>query len=151
MPVKFGQSIRGARRAAGLTQAQLGMRVGLKGRAISRWDRDDNTPTRRNRKALVTAINAVNQDAGAKLAAAIASDEPPTKTAAAVPAAQPIVPPISGAVLFEHAIFGMADELDLPPRRIRGALVRLLKRLGEQDVSLDMALRQLETWIMRAP
>jgi transcriptional regulator with XRE-family HTH domain len=147
---KFGQSIREARRAAGLTQHQLGMRLGLKGRAISRWERADNTPTKRNLKALVTAINAVDQSAASKLASAMGSD--PRATALAIPAAEaPIPAPIGEPATFELAIFSMADELDLPPRRIRGALARLLKRLRTTHLSLEDTQHQLDAWIAKAP
>src|SRR5688572_19513210 len=65
------QAIRAARKAAGLTQDELGRRIGLNGRAIYRWERGDFAPTRRNRSALVTAITPFNTEAGKQLRAAL--------------------------------------------------------------------------------
>jgi transcriptional regulator with XRE-family HTH domain len=150
MPSVLAQAIRDARLAAGLTQEQLGRRLGLKGRAIYRWERDENGPTKRNRAALIAAINAVNRQAAAKLAVAIEGEGGDGAVATAAPAPQPAAPAISAPVALELALLGMADELDLPPRRVRGSLVRLLKRLGEANLSLETTRRQLEAWITGA-
>jgi hypothetical protein len=89
---------------------------------------------------LVTALRAVNQDVAAKLAAEMAPQAPkPTQVAAP--------PPLSGAVVLELAIAAMADELDLPPRRIRGAIVRLLKRLNATSFTLESLQQQIEARI----
>lgn len=140
---KLAQSIRTARIAAGLTQKQLGMRLGLKGRAVYRWERDDSAPTKRNQRALVTAIRAVNMQAASALAAAITTGgAPPPPAPVAAPPAAP-----TGPVALELAIFHAADELDLPPRRIRGALARLLKRMRAAGFTLETAQQQLDVWI----
>lgn len=41
---KFGQFLRGQRRAAGLTQAQLAERLGVSNRSVSRWETGNNMP-----------------------------------------------------------------------------------------------------------
>lgn len=73
----------------------------------------------------------------------------PAPTSAAAPAE--IVEQIAESATLELAVFGMADELDLPARRIRGALARLLKRLESAKLSLEGTQRQLEAWIAKAP
>jgi transcriptional regulator with XRE-family HTH domain len=143
----MAQAILNARRAVGLTQEQLGRRIGLQASAVYRWERDDSIPNKRNQRALVTAINAVNQDVAAKLAAALAGQGQGAKPA---PAPEQAAPPLSAPVVLELAVFGMADELDLPARRIRGSLARLLKRLRESNLTLEVAQRQLELWIASA-
>ena len=140
----MAQAILNARRAVGLTQEQLGRRIGLQGRAVYRWERDDIVPSKRNQRALVTAINAVNQEVAAKLAAALSGQGQGAEPA---PAPVPVPPPLSAPVVLELAVFGMADELDLPARRIRGSLARLLKRLRESNLTLEVAQRQLDLWI----
>jgi transcriptional regulator with XRE-family HTH domain len=60
---RLAQAIRRARHAAGLTQEQLASGSGLKGRAVYRWERADSSPTNRQRRALVLAIQAVNPKA----------------------------------------------------------------------------------------
>lgn len=144
MRSKLGLAIREARRAAGLSQHQLGLRLGLKGRAISRWERSDNTPTKRNLTALLTAVGAVNQAAASSLAVAMGRDQQAPAVASAVAAPANIEP-----ATLELAVFSMADELDLPPRRIRGALARLLKRLQIANLSLEETRHQLDAWIAK--
>ena len=152
MQTHLAVAIRKSRRAAGLTQEQLGRRLGLRGRAVYRWERGDSVPSQRNRKALVIALDAVHRDAAAQLAAVIAREAAPRKgTPAVVAAPAPAAPELSAPVALELAIFNMADELDLPPRRIRGPLVRLLKRLRAANFTLDTAQRQVEAWIANAP
>ena len=74
MQSPLAQAIRTARLASGLTQDQLGTRLGLKARAVSRWELDGSAPRRRHRRELVAVISASNQAAGATLAAVIASE-----------------------------------------------------------------------------
>lgn len=144
MRSELAQAIRDARLAIGLTQEELARRLGLKGRAVYRWERDDSAPRRRHRAALIAAVNAVNQSAGATLAAVIGGVAKGRRGVAVVaPAAAP-APPSDTKLVVELAIFGFADELDLPPRRVRIGLGRLLKRLRETNVTLEMVERQLE-------
>jgi transcriptional regulator with XRE-family HTH domain len=138
---KLAQSIRWARRSAGLTQEQLGRRVGLKGRAVFRWEGDQAVPSKKNRIALVTALRAVNPEVAARLEQAIIVDG--TQPAAAAPAPSAV----DEIAVVEHAVFTMADELDLPPRRVRHALRRLVKRLRADKLTLDATERRLEEWI----
>lgn len=143
---KVADAIARARRATGLTQEQLGRRLGLKGRAVYRWEGDESAPTKQNRAALVTAFTAVKPEIGAWFAQAIAvpADSPnpaPTPTALAAPSAPEIL---------ERSVFALADELDLPPRRARGALKRLIARLSAANLSLDAVQSLLDEWIARA-
>lgn len=153
MQTHLAVAIRKSRRAAGLTQEQLGRRLGLRGRAVYRWERGDSVPSRRNRKALVVALDAVNRDAAAQLAAVLAREAPPRGAPPPAPATPPAPAPpeLSAPVALELAIFHMADELDLPPRRVRGPLVRLFKRLRSTHFTLDTAQKQVEAWITSAP
>jgi transcriptional regulator with XRE-family HTH domain len=145
MKSALGPAIREARRAAGLTQEQLGRRLGLEGRAIYRWERSESAPTKRHRSALVTAIQAVNQGAAAKLATAMMNAGVTNVPAIAQP---PSPTPVENTTALELAVFAMADELDLPPRRIRGSLVRLCQRLRTANyASVEGAQSRLELWI----
>lgn len=91
MPSKLAQSIRAARRAVGLTQDQLGRRIGLKGRAVYRWERHEATPSKRNQSAMLTAIRSVNPEVATWLTTAMASAEqkPGASPAPAAPAPAP--------------------------------------------------------------
>src|SRR5688500_9883390 len=113
------QAIRAARKAAGLTQDELGRRIGLNGRAIYRWERGDFAPRRRDRSARVTAITLFNAEAGKQLRAARdgAQDAAP-RSNVAPPG------PASHAVAVQLALLAFAHDLDAPPRFARSALVR---------------------------
>lgn len=141
MPLsKLAQSILWARRSVGLTQEQLGRRVGLKGRAVFRWERDQAVPSKKNRAALVTALRAVNPEIAARLEQAIAMD-------GQQPVAPAPAPPVDEVAAIELAVFTMADELDLPPRRVRHALRRLVSRLRADKLTLDATEKRLDEWI----
>jgi DNA-binding XRE family transcriptional regulator len=132
-------AIRSARTAAGLTQEELGQRIGLNGRAIYRWERSEFSPTRRNRSALVTAITLVNAEAGKGLRAAFSApaDAAP-RTVVAPPA------PTSHEVALQLGLLAFAHDLDLPPRRVRSALLRFCKRLENTGLTMDAARVGLE-------
>lgn len=137
----MANAIIGARRASGLTQAQLGQRIGLKGRAIWRWERDESAPSKRNQAALVTALTSLNPSLGEWFlkATATAPEEPKPATVAAPSAAE----------VLERAVFAFADELDLPARRARGALKRLIAQFTAANLSVDVAQKLLAEWIQR--
>ena len=152
MRAKLGSFIREARREAGLTQEHLGCRLGLKGRAIYRWERDEAAPTGRHRRALIQEVQAVNPEAATKLKAALAVEQggAGTRASAAAPSLpQPASPlPTRGACEeLELAVLKMADELDLPARRVRRSLARLLDRMRASNLSFEVAQRELEILI----
>ena len=60
-------------------------------------------------------------------------------------------PAIDTKLSFELAVFGMADELDVPARRLRGGLIKLVKRMRETNVTLDTMQRYLDAWTDAAP
>ena len=143
----LARSIREARRASGLTQNELGRRLGLKGRAVYRWERDEAAPTKRHRRALFTAVQAVNQGAAAKLALALAGQTAAPAQPAAPPPTAAVIP---GPVALELAILALADDLDATPRRARGSLVRFCKRLRAANLSVEAVQAQLEAWVANA-
>jgi len=147
MASKLGPLIRGARRAIGLTQEQLGRRLGLKGRAVYRWERGDAVPTKHHQQALMTAIQAVNPDIATWLSAQMARAAGGPENATPAERADP---PIDDAAVLRHVVFVMADDLDLPPRRVRGSLKRAFKRLRETKLGMDTAERRLDEWIASA-
>jgi len=121
------------------------MRMGLKGRAVYRWERGDSLPRRRHRGHLFRAIQVLSEDAAAKLLAAFAAHDAAAKGLMLAAPAAPAVPAgPTGPVALELAVFAMADELDLAPRRLRLALGRLFARVAEAGYSLDAARREVE-------
>jgi transcriptional regulator with XRE-family HTH domain len=145
----LAEALREARRQANLTQHELGKKIGLKGRAIYRWERDETGPSRLNQRMVLNAIGAIHPDAAAKLSAVFAAHGKRSRRA---PAAASQLPPTAAQhvvprALLEHSVFSMADELDIPPRRVRSALARWLRRVGEASFSFDVVQRELDGWI----
>jgi hypothetical protein len=54
--------------------------------------------------------------------------------------------PANPQAALELLIFKAADELDVPPRRVRTAVARLLDRLRAAHFTLESAEQQLATW-----
>lgn len=106
-----------------------------------------------------TPIAALDAQAGARLQAALNADAGVLAPATAVPARDAEVagavraPVQPGAELagerstVELLVYRMADELDLSPRRMRGAFVRLLRSLRATGLSFERAERELEAWL----
>jgi transcriptional regulator with XRE-family HTH domain len=143
----LAQALREARQTVGLTQDELGRQLGLNSRAIYRWERDENAPTDLNLRRVVQVIAALHEAAASKLSAVIANqaapsaaDAPPTSPLPAASTAQ------SRALIIERGVFSMADELDVAPRRVRGALSRWLRRVREANLALDVVQHEIDTW-----
>lgn len=154
MVTRLSQAIRAARLATRLTQKQLAARVGVKAAAVQRWEAGRNKPPPRRRPALAQAIAALDARVGARLQAALNADAGlvapevalPTAAPAAVSSATapgPALPASAQQSSVELLVYRMADELDLPPRRMRGALLRLLRRLRAAGASLEDVEREL--------
>jgi DNA-binding XRE family transcriptional regulator len=139
----IAQAIFDARRASGLTQAQLGHRLGKTGQAVFRWEWDKVQPSLRTRRELVAVIQALQPVAAARLSVAFGFQDAPV-------ALPPAAAPLQGFAALEAAVFKMSDELDLPPRRVRGALTRLARRLREASLPLEETHRLLEQWVAAA-
>jgi hypothetical protein len=80
------------------------------------------------------------------MALSFATQSKPSRVAAAAPAPLPptAAPQVVPRALLEHRVFSMADELDVPARRVRSALARWLRRLGEANFSCDAVQRELD-------
>lgn len=145
MELSLGKAIFEARRTTRLTQAELGSRLGLRVQTVSRWESGRAVPTRRNCSALITAICAIDPEAGAELARVV--NDP---SIAEVPARPPPVAQERAGGAVEGAIFAMSDALDLPPRRVRVVALGLLACLEASGVSVGMARAELEARIAGA-
>lgn len=136
-----GAAIRKARTTVQLTQDQLGKRIGIAGRAVHRWEMDRSAPTRRHRQDLVSAIQVLNPVAAAALAEAFNPKATTTAQVAAAPVA------INHSEALAMAVFRVADELDLPARRVRRPLARFVGQLREVGLNLESTQECLDAWI----
>jgi transcriptional regulator with XRE-family HTH domain len=137
-----------ARHAAHLTQEQLGRRLGLKGSAIYRWECGHSEPAPRHRRALVLALRTADPGMAAQLDAALELHDGGNAAPALTLAEARAALAGSGGSL-EILVFRMANELDLPPRRVRGACARLLRSLRAAHLTVERAEKELEEWMNR--
>lgn len=142
----LARALREARQSAGLTQEEFGQQLGLNGRAIYRWERDENAPTDLNLRRALQVIASLDEGAGSKLTVVIANQA--ALSPADVPATSPIpaTPAPQMRAVIEHGVFSMADELDVAPRRVRGALSRWLRRVCEANLALEVVQREIDAW-----
>ena len=143
---RLGQAIRKARLAASLTQAELGQKLGLQGHTVHRWETNQSAPTPRHESEMVMKVHNVDAATALQVVFDAARSKAAPEVAAQV-TKQPAPPPIQASGTFELAVFGLADDLDLPPRRVRRPLLRLVERLRVAHIPLDVAQQQLESWI----
>jgi transcriptional regulator with XRE-family HTH domain len=142
----LAQALREARQTVGLTQEELGRQLGLNGRAIYRWERDETAPSDLNLRRVVQVIAALHEAAGSKLSAAIANQAAPSASDAPPTSPLPAVSTAQSRALIERGVFNMADELDVAPRRVRSALSHWLRRVREANLALDVVQHEIDTW-----
>jgi transcriptional regulator with XRE-family HTH domain len=143
-----GQAIRQARRTVGLTQEQLGQRLGLDGQSVYRWESATATPTKRRERTLIAVFQAIHPPTAAWLLSALTSARASEGKAVGAVVVGPQVP-ASAAV--ELAVYGLAEDLELAPRRVRAALVPFLKRLRSANIATDEAAQVLESLLQTGP
>jgi transcriptional regulator with XRE-family HTH domain len=137
---RLSQAIRTARLKLGLTQKRLGALVQTSDRAVTRWESAQSEPSRNKRRRLVAAIAEINREVAKELSIGLGAAQEPEQ-AKAVAAAPPA---LSARDALALALLHAADELDQPPRRVRGALVRYLRRAKSAGLTLEGALAELE-------
>ena len=140
----ISRAIRTARRECDLTQDQLARRLGVKGRALSRWELGHCKPSKRHRAELLTAFQHVDPEWASWLANMMGSLAQVGGATQATSEAHPSAPEVDSRAVVELAVFTLADELDLPARRVRGPLAKLLVRLRQASLTLDGASRALD-------
>lgn len=162
----WGRDIRRARVALELTQEQLGRRMGMSGggQAICRWEGNHSRPRPRQRDALLAAMGALNPAVAAQLAAVFAAKsgspgEPSTSAAratemrrAATPNESPVPSPSvqpAADIALELALLRMADELDVPARRLRASALHFLEALRAARIGIDDVHARVAAWTAR--
>ena len=131
-PKKLGTVLRSARLAARLRQNELGDRVGVIGRTVSRWERGEYEPSPHMIRALSEALGAVHPEAGATLAKL--SGLGPEARAKGVPSERS-----QKRAAFDSSIYLAADALDLPAQKLRATLKNWLSVVRAAGVTLAEA------------
>jgi transcriptional regulator with XRE-family HTH domain len=138
----FGDALRAVRAALHLSQSDLGARLGVSRRTLTRWEIHDELPPIGQRKHIATSFPDVPQELRAALVRSLAlGDEFVAAPAAAPPAPRPASLP---AAALDGAFLELCERVDLAPGRLRLALVEFLRRAEAMELSLQAIRAGLE-------
>jgi transcriptional regulator with XRE-family HTH domain len=149
----IGRPLSHARRSLRLDQRQLGARLGLGARTISRWENGLRVPPHGLRPALLEALRGAPPELLAALARGLRLPAP----AAPAPPSPPISPSASPVDLaaartaLDDILYLGADELDVSPRRLRAVVVDLLRGMVQLSLPAEVARAALAARERRRP
>jgi transcriptional regulator with XRE-family HTH domain len=142
----FGVALSAVRAALKLSQDDFGARLGVSRRTLSRWEIHDELPPVGQRKHIATSFPDAPADLRAALvrsleldARFVASLLPPAPTPAPALATAP--PP---AAALDSALLALCERADVPPGRMRTALVEFLRGAEATGLSLPAIRAALE-------
>ena len=118
-----------ARRQLNLTQGELAERLDLSKRSISRWESGHWSPMRMNHAAILETFAGLPAPMLRELTTLLVGVDPGGPSPAPLPA-------VDARGTIELLVFRAAEELDLGPRRVRGAIARVLEGIERAGVSL---------------
>jgi transcriptional regulator with XRE-family HTH domain len=136
---KIGIALLQARVHVRMSQGELGRKCGAAVRTMSRWENGFRVPNAEQTLAIVRALLEIDEEAAEHVAVAAGSSlerlglaEPPTP-----PSPPARVPPSKEAI--ELAMYGAAEEIDVPPARLRAPLVKLFAKLAALGATWEEA------------
>jgi transcriptional regulator with XRE-family HTH domain len=138
-----GGALRDCRRALKFTQRAFAKQIGVSTRTLSRWEFDDHHPPIAERNRVMTWVAHAPPALVRTLAYAWQVAVPPQ---AALPPPEPPAPPP-----LEAALYDAAEEHDIGPRRLRAAIIHLLRAIERTQLTPTAAREQLEARAKRAP
>jgi len=141
---EFGNAMRDARVACGLTRVGLAKRIGNGTTAIYRWEKGTLVPALESRLRVVNGLKNAPRPMLERLARAADVSLPPAPVAAA-PASQGTPEALGASVqsLVDDALREAAEDADVSPKLLRPALSRMLDRLAKARVPMDAAARMV--------
>jgi transcriptional regulator with XRE-family HTH domain len=136
-PIALG--IAKARRLVGLAQRELGARVGVSGRSVSRWETGHWEPHRAQRLSLLKVFAELPPPMVRELTVLLSGVDPGPPAPAAAPAPEPV----DVRALVDRLVLSAADQLDVGPRSLRAALATMLGSLDRAQIALPAVLAAL--------
>jgi transcriptional regulator with XRE-family HTH domain len=130
--------------ATGASQEVVARVAGVSPRTVSRWTGGESSPGLQAFRALAGLTHPTDAALAAELAAAggatletlgLAAPAPPPAVAAPPP--PPAPPPLPTRLLAEAVVCAAAEELDTPPRAVRGILRAAFRRAREMHLSVE--------------
>ena len=132
----FGVTLRQIRDALRLTQPELGARLGVSQRTITRWEVHGDLPPLGQRKHLATSFPDVPHALRAALARSLELDEAFVAGHAAPPAPAPVAQAPSPGAL-DGAFLELAERIGVAPGPLRAALVDFLRRAEAMGLTVQ--------------
>ena len=130
---KFGVALLALRESLGLAQEAFGSRIGVSRRTLTRWEAHGELPPVAQRKHIATAF----PEAPAELRAALVASLDLGGDFEAMVAGPGSLEPAPDAL--DSALLAMAEQLDMGPGRLRGALLGFLRRVQESGLPIEAA------------
>jgi transcriptional regulator with XRE-family HTH domain len=133
-----------AKQSLGLSDRELAQVAECSLRTVSRWWGDESTPRHTHFQALAAFAFPKDAALAADLATAggvtleqlgLRSPAPPPQAPKAAP--PPELPPVATRLLAESVVCSAAEELDAPPRAVRGVLRAAFRRAREMRLSVE--------------
>ncbi len=149
-PKELGFALIRARAATRLEQREMASRCGVSVRTYSRWENRYLFPSVEQLRSIVRAFYELDEEEhavniarirGATLESLriVVPPPPPQVVVAPPPAVRAPDPPPVPVDAVRVAIYVASEELEIPARRLRPALARLLKQLGALGVNVEQA------------
>lgn len=133
---ELGRMLREAREKLRFTQFTLAYAAGVSRRSVARWEHGDARPRADEAARLVKALLQVDPPAARAVARVLGvrvADPPPP----------PAPPPPLSPVEFDHTLYAVADALDVPAKRFRAEMARLLDTWAARGVTVADARARL--------
>jgi transcriptional regulator with XRE-family HTH domain len=143
---RFAAAFNAARTALGLSQREIGLRLGVARRTLTRWEIDGDLPPLGQRKHIATSFADAPAEVRAALVASLELDEA-FVLSLAVPEREraPAGHDLNGALL------AICEQLDVSPGRVRAALLDFLGRLDAMGLSVQAVRASLSQGSPRPP
>ncbi len=139
--VPFIQELHVLRRSRGLTQTQMASELGISRRTYLMFEKMRWWPQPRAQADFVKRLRDLDPAAArafVELIGAKVEDYVPVAPVPSVGAGAPIHP-LLAQLVFDSAVLGAAEQLDLSPRVLRPILAATLERLVASDMPLSQA------------
>jgi DNA-binding XRE family transcriptional regulator len=156
-PPSFGDALADARHHLGLTQGDLGARVGVKAYAVHCWEAGKRFPELLLGR-LVGVLFELSREHGENVAEAAGTTlaqlgihPPPLPAPPPAPPPSPLEDPTVRRYALDAALFAFAARLDIPPRGLRAAAAELFATLDALGIGAAEARAILEAGVFQAP
>jgi transcriptional regulator with XRE-family HTH domain len=140
------RALRAARRGLGLSQGELGARVGYSGRHLCRWEGDEIEVAWQAREPLLAALANAPLEHRTALRRALGLPEAAPNLGTndgAMKSGNASGTKVDEAASLDGLLYAAAEDLDVSPKRLRATFARLLAELLRTGMSLEKARKTI--------